>query len=214
MSQMCQHRKWPAVSFSSVPGARQSQIGPPENIWQIRAHRLSRLAKSDPGNAGWQRDLSVSYQRIGDVQVAQGNLPAALASYQAGLAIGERLVARDASNTQWRNDLQFIIGRIGNLAYRFVLARDFSRALEAADQVISLAPDEVWVHGNRAHALMFLGREDEARALYLRYRGEKNVQGEKSWEAATIADFAEMRAAGLVHPLMDEIERRFAARGD
>src|SRR6266403_1356249 len=27
--------------------------------------------------------------------------------------------------------------------------------------------------GNRAHALMSLGREDEARAIYLRYSGEK-----------------------------------------
>jgi hypothetical protein len=31
-----------------------------------------RLAKSNPGNASWQRDLSVSYYKIGDVQVAQG----------------------------------------------------------------------------------------------------------------------------------------------
>ena len=37
-----------------------------------------RLAKSDPGNAGWQRDLSVSYNKIGDVLVAQGKLPEAL----------------------------------------------------------------------------------------------------------------------------------------
>ena len=32
-----------------------------------------RLAKSDPGNADWQRDLSVSYNKVGDVQEAQGN---------------------------------------------------------------------------------------------------------------------------------------------
>ena len=31
-----------------------------------------RLAKSDPANAGWQRDLSVSYERIGDALVAKG----------------------------------------------------------------------------------------------------------------------------------------------
>jgi hypothetical protein len=42
----------------------------------------SRLAKADPGNAGWQRDLSVSHEKIGDVQVEQGDLAAALASYQ------------------------------------------------------------------------------------------------------------------------------------
>ena len=33
-----------------------------------------RLAAADPGNAGWQRDLSVSHERIGDVLVAQGEL--------------------------------------------------------------------------------------------------------------------------------------------
>jgi hypothetical protein len=33
-----------------------------------------RLAKSGPGNAGWQRNLSVSYERVGDVQKAQGDL--------------------------------------------------------------------------------------------------------------------------------------------
>jgi len=32
-------------------------------------------------DTGWQRDLSVSYERIGDVQGAQDNLPAALTTY-------------------------------------------------------------------------------------------------------------------------------------
>ena len=64
-----------------------------------------RLAKSDPGNAGWQRDLSVSHNKIGDVQVAQGNLPAALTSYQASLAIRERLAKADPGNAGWQRDL-------------------------------------------------------------------------------------------------------------
>ena len=54
-----------------------------------------RLAKADPGNAGWQRDLSVSQNKIGDVQQAQGDLAAALTSYQASLAISERLAKAD-----------------------------------------------------------------------------------------------------------------------
>ena len=40
-----------------------------------------RLAKSDPGNAVWQRDLAVSFDRVGNVQVAQGDLAGALKSY-------------------------------------------------------------------------------------------------------------------------------------
>jgi tetratricopeptide (TPR) repeat protein len=172
-----------------------------------------RLATSDPGNTGWQRDLSVSYDRVGDVQVAQGDLAGALKSYRDSLAIAERLATSDPGNVQWRNDLQYTIDQIGGLAYGFVLAGDFTNALDAADQVAAIARDQIWLHINRAHALMFLGRVDEARAVYLAHRGAKKVQGEISWETAVIEDFAELRAAKLTHPLMDEIEKRFAAPG-
>ena len=64
-----------------------------------------RLAKSDPGNAGWQRDLSVSYDKVGDVQVAQGDLAGALKSYRDSLAIAERLAKSDPGNAGWQRDL-------------------------------------------------------------------------------------------------------------
>jgi hypothetical protein len=57
---------------------------------------------------------------------------------------------------------------------------------------------------------MFLDRVDEARALYLKYRGQQKVVGDKSWETVILGDFAEFRKAGLTHPLMDEIEKQFA----
>jgi hypothetical protein len=60
---------------------------------------------------------------------------------------------------------------------------------------------------------MFGGREGEARAIYLRYRGRKIVQNGKSWEENVLEDFVEMRKAGLTHALMDEIEKTFASKG-
>lgn len=77
-----------------------------------------RLAKSDPGNAGWQRDLSVSHNRIGDVLVAQGNLPAALDSYKAALAIADRLAKADPGNAGWQRDLALSLGRVGTVEVR------------------------------------------------------------------------------------------------
>jgi hypothetical protein len=85
------------------------------------------------------------------------------------------------------------------------------RSKKASDLVIAMASDQIWLYTNRAHALMFLDRVDEARALYLQYRDEKDVDSDKSWETAVLEDFAELRKAGLNHPLMDEIEKRFAA---
>ena len=86
-------------------------------------------------------------------------------------------------------------------------ARDFSRALSAADELLVLKGDDLMVMGNRAHAFMFLGRRDEARAIYLAHKG-KTVSadaGNAAWEARVAADFAELRKAGLDDPLMTEV---------
>jgi hypothetical protein len=76
---------------------------------------------------------------------------------------------------------------------------------------MSVSPGTILFHAYRARALMFLGRVDEARALYIRYRSEKNVQNGKSWETTVFEDFSELRKGGLTHPLMSEIEKRFRA---
>ena len=80
----------------------------------LKAYRDSlaiaeRLAKADPGNAGWQRDLSVSYNKVGDVLVAQGNLPEALKSYRDSLAIADRLAKADPGNAGWQRDLSVVL---------------------------------------------------------------------------------------------------------
>ena len=64
-----------------------------------------KLAKRDPGNAGWQRDLSVSYEKVGDVQIAQGDLAGALKSYRESLGIAEKLAKHDPGNVDWQRDL-------------------------------------------------------------------------------------------------------------
>ena len=54
---------------------------------------------------GDERDLSVSHNKIGDVQVAQGDLAGALTSYRASLAIRDRLAKADPGNAGWQRDL-------------------------------------------------------------------------------------------------------------
>ena len=79
------------------------------------ARDCERLAEADPGNSGWQRDLSVSHNKLGDVQVAQGNLAAALTSFQASLAICERLAEADPGNSGWQRDLSVSHDQIGDV---------------------------------------------------------------------------------------------------
>ncbi len=74
-----------------------------------------RFTQADPGNAGWQHDLSVSHNKIGDVLRAQGNLSDALTAYQASLAIRERLAQDDPGNAGWQHDLSVSHDRIGDV---------------------------------------------------------------------------------------------------
>lgn len=125
----------------------------------------------------------------------------------------QRFLARKGADPQWRGDLNDLTEKIGGIAFPLLLTGDFEDALLAVDQAISLAPDKIWLCTNRAHALMFLTRTDEARALYLKYRGQKNVSENKSWDLVILDDFAQLRTAGLANPLMDEIEKLFRSAG-
>ena len=72
-------------------------------------------ARSQPDNDQWQRNLSVSYNRVGGVQAAQGKLGEALASFQASLAIFERLATADPGNAGWQRDLSVSYNRVGEV---------------------------------------------------------------------------------------------------
>jgi hypothetical protein len=74
-----------------------------------------RLAQSDPGNAGWQFDVGISNERIGNVQVAQDDLAAAAKSYKAKRDIISRLAQSDPGNAGWQRDLAVSYSKIAGL---------------------------------------------------------------------------------------------------
>jgi tetratricopeptide (TPR) repeat protein len=204
-----------SVSYEKVGDVQvaQGELADALASYQASLAIRERLTKSDPGNAGWQRDLSVSLGDVGSVERQQGDLVSALAVYRESLDICIKLAAQNPSNKQWQDDLNYVIAKVGGMAFDLLLAHDFADALQAADQAISLAPDQIWLYTNRAHALMFLGRTDEARALYLKYRSATNVQEGKPWPTLILEDFAALRKAGLTNPLMDEIAKDFVSAG-
>jgi len=89
-----------------------------------------------------------------------------------------------------------------------LFTKDFTKALTVAERAHALFPDDTGIESNRAHALMFLGHDEEAKALYLAHKKEP-VSGEinKLWEQVIADDFAEFRKAGLTHPMMADIEK-------
>ena len=97
---------------------------------------------------------------------------------------------------------------LGDMVWLALFTREFTKALTVAERAHALLPDDLGIETNRAHALMFLERKEESKAVYIAHKGKPlSEQDAMVWERAIAEDFAEFRKAGLTHPMMADIEK-------
>src|SRR5262245_6778407 len=97
---------------------------------------------------------------------------------------------------------------LNSVAWYALFAREFTKALTVADRARALFRDDLMIETNRVHALMFVGRGEESKALYLAHKGKPlSEQDARLWERIIVEDFAEFRKAGLTHPMIADIEK-------
>jgi tetratricopeptide (TPR) repeat protein len=168
------------------------------------------LVQGEPSRAPYQRELWLVATNLGDAKLAQGDRSGALDAYESGRDAAAALVAVDKADATFANALHTSVDKIGFAANAMLIAGEFQAALAALDHATPAAPDQNWLDLVHAACLMLLDRPDEARALYLKHRGETSFGG-KPWETVATAGFEQMRARGIFRPLMDEIEALFAA---
>ena len=86
----------------------------------VRARDAALAQVNRDGHSEWQRDLSVSHNKIGDIEQAQGNLAAALTSFKAGMLIAQKLAAADPGNSEWQVDFAISSWKIGSMKGDFL----------------------------------------------------------------------------------------------
>ncbi|PWQ92629.1 hypothetical protein [Leucothrix pacifica] len=74
-----------------------------------------KLVETEPENTEWQRDLSVSHNKVGDMHKANGDGVSALKAYEDGLAIAKALAELDPKHTQWQRDLSVSHNKVGDM---------------------------------------------------------------------------------------------------
>jgi eukaryotic-like serine/threonine-protein kinase len=77
-----------------------------------------RLAKADPANAGWQRDLAMSHSRVATVLAAWGERGKALEILQAGRAMIARLTEPSPDNAMLSKNLAWFDAKIAEASKR------------------------------------------------------------------------------------------------
>jgi len=155
--------------------------------------------------------------------------------------------AKDGRSSRWWNErmklqeehVQIItkreiseFGRIGfrtaeeefQLARDALFAQDFEKSLRASEQAMTVEPFRLLYLTNKAHALLHLGRDGEAIAIYMENRGKilggripvsgimVGLYDRTLWEDVIADDFKRLAKAGISHPRIPEIELMLKAK--
>ena len=130
--------------------------------------------------------------------------------YAEALQLQEVLAAkREAEETKRDGKAgEQTAGELTHVIWYALFAKEFTKALTVANRSHVLFPDDLVIEINQAHALMFMERGEEAKALYLAHKGKPLSKADNElWEQAIAEDFAALRKAGVTHPMMADIEK-------
>jgi tetratricopeptide (TPR) repeat protein len=156
-------------------GAREEAL----SAYEAARRDVTALAEREPDDPRWQRDASVTHDRIGDFLLVGGQPDLALESYKKSLALSQALAARDPASLRWQHDLSVAHDRVGE-ALEFKADLDgaiesFRRGLALAEALMQREPGrterrwDVSASLDRiGDALLAKGSTDDALAAYRR----------------------------------------------
>ena len=169
----------------------------------VRVRRL--VLAEEPGAPRWQYNLADALD-----QLARSKGEKTLEAHQEKAKLYSEAGSLFEPLIKEKEFSEIAAGKLYSVSYSLSFSRIFSRewtkAIEAAERAIELATDDSERLGpltNKAHALMFLDRLQEALALYREHLGKKI--GRVTWDHAIAEDFRKLKALGLSHPLMGDV---------
>jgi len=97
---------------------------------------------------------------------------------------------------------------LADIAWFALLAHNFKESLAAGNRAHALAPGNLFIESNRAHALLFLGHVREARAIYLAYKNKPmSMTSTYIWQDGIAGDVDAFKKAGLEYVAVAKIVR-------
>ena len=174
-----------------------------------RALAVQRIrVRLEPDNAANSRLLHDLETMMPTLHLKAAN---ATGRYSDALAAQERIVARvEAEEVKSKGQPgKDTADELATLAWQALLAGEPAKALGACDKSLALQPGDLTAEINRAYALMYAGRGEEARAVHAAHKDDVFPDGNKPWLEVVVEDFAELRKAGRAHPQMALIEAAF-----
>jgi Domain of unknown function (DUF2610) len=175
----------------------------------VRGQELTQQLPSDSPDSDYR--AYVFYNSVADAFLRVSAPADARANYlQAASSLERYLRFATASPPQRANSDQSKPADLyGSLAWIELLAGNFSKCIDAAQQGLKLDPGALWIEANLAHGLLLTGKQQEAIVHYMNAR--KGRVNDRPITETTRDDFEVLKSLGFGNPAMDDILRRMAA---
>jgi tetratricopeptide (TPR) repeat protein len=174
--------------------------------YRERLEVAQNLAQKDPNNITWQIDRAIAGHKLADTLATQGDVNLALTTQQEAVAAIRQTYATHPAAVAAKSELALALG---GLSWVLLLANRPTEVLDTTHEALELNPTLLFVRTNRAHALLLLGRFDEAYEIYSEIKGKPRGDG-KTYASVVRDDFAELRKRGIDAPAMPRIEALLA----
>jgi tetratricopeptide (TPR) repeat protein len=194
---------WSSVRLCTAAVQQNDNISAASDCARTMEFQRS-LVGLDPNNADYKKVLFELEKQVPALLLKAAN---EASRYTEALALQEQIAARvEGEETKSAGKPgNSTAGELAGVAWQAVLAGEPDKAIAACERSLALHPGDPVAEINRAHALMYLDRGAEARAIYEAHKADL-FPDNKSWPQAVAEDFAELRKAGREHPQMAEIE--------
>jgi tetratricopeptide (TPR) repeat protein len=220
------HRFWEFLIFTRGDRAvTHENLAAATAIYEEAEQQCRFLLLTDANHPKWQRDLSVSYNKLGELAVTCGKLDKAERLFADGLKVAQALAESDPGNAGWQRDLFVSYSKLGDLAVaRGKLdeaERLFGDGLNVAKALTESDPDNTG--GQRDLSVSYerlgdlavaRGKLDEAERLFgdglkVRKALAKSDPGNAGWQRDLSVSYDRLGDLAVARGKLDEAERHF-----
>jgi len=99
--------------------------------------------------------------------------------------------------------LEMIASEYGSLSWYQLFDKQFEAAEVSARKGMGMSENAEWINTNFALALLFQGKFEDAKAVYLNLKDKP--YGEGTYSATFLADFDALEKEGITHPDVEKI---------
>ncbi|MBL8482338.1 MAG: tetratricopeptide repeat protein, partial [Rhodocyclaceae bacterium] len=127
-----------------------------------------RLAAAEPQHAGYQRDLSVSYERLGDLMRTLGQADTARQYFEQSLDLRARLAAAEPQRADYQRDLSVSYEKLGNVLHDLgqtdAARQYYEQDLDIAQRLVRAEPQRADYQRDLVISLMRMADAEPQRA--------------------------------------------------